>query len=917
MIIESFEIENWSCIKKVSVTGLPATGVVVLHGQNRTGKSSIVQALRACLMDYSATTTALKSYYPRRTGEKPLVSVTFRSGDNTFRIKKQFGTNKSELASKTLAGGWKVEVTAAGEAHDRTCTLAGGKDSTKGLHQLLWLTQAEFRLPDPRKFDANVQAQLRGILGVLQTPLDDRFVERVKKRWNTWFSGQRKPGQIPKIKESCKLADTLKNLEGLRKELQESETKFSEVERLLGQAAKLEEEEIELGRQLGDRMAELQNVEEEHRRSRERVQARQQAEKEYQVANREKADALAEQQQRSESLRRLQKDEGSIEPAQREAETIGANLRKLEGKRDQQRNHLGAQRNDRRLLQERANSVAAKLQSLALAQRLVSAQQDYGRAKGIAEEIDSIEQYLSDNPAPDEETLKRLKTNQRRRSELAAEQGAASMNLALLPEKANSEAHIAVDGKASLPLPDSQSPSVFSVRRKAELSIQGWGRAELTRGTGSVDLDQIEQDLRSCDQEFANTVTPLGIAASDPEAFEKILKRVSEHAIHKQELLNKKKELRQMAPEGIAKLHEKIRELQTKCEDITKTEQTVAEPLPADESALNKLAVSLKEKIEAKDRDIKILETDIERMETELTTQRQEEIQAKECLATCNAKAQKSREELERLRSEEVISKRVEDANRGLTETESHLKQTELTKEELTIGDRLEAAQQAVAALEKQIGENTKQYHEIKGRLIESEGLHSQRSSLAARVEELTQLKEQESLDKDAVDRLYTLFEECREKQLGTLMRPIQDRVLGWMRLLDIGDYREMRFNDTFLPEKLMTHDGASEFTIDEESTGAQEQIGILVRLALGSNLSSASDPAVAILDDPLTHCDTGRHNRMRVILRRAAEGDLSITPPAGPLQIIIFTCHPEWFRDEKAFVINLEDSQVMTRWPD
>ena len=42
-------------------------------------------------------------------------------------------------------------------------------DSTKGLHQLLWLTQAEFRLPDAKKFDANVQAQLRGILGVLQT----------------------------------------------------------------------------------------------------------------------------------------------------------------------------------------------------------------------------------------------------------------------------------------------------------------------------------------------------------------------------------------------------------------------------------------------------------------------------------------------------------------------------------------------------------------------------------------------------------------------------------------------------------------------------------------------------------------------------------------------------------------------------
>ena len=52
MILEGFEIENWNCIKRASVTALPATGVVVLHGRNQTGKSSIVQALRACLVDY-------------------------------------------------------------------------------------------------------------------------------------------------------------------------------------------------------------------------------------------------------------------------------------------------------------------------------------------------------------------------------------------------------------------------------------------------------------------------------------------------------------------------------------------------------------------------------------------------------------------------------------------------------------------------------------------------------------------------------------------------------------------------------------------------------------------------------------------------------------------------------------------------
>jgi DNA repair exonuclease SbcCD ATPase subunit len=121
MILQGFEIENWSCIKKVSVTGLPATGVIVLHGPNRTGKSSIVQALRSCLMDYPSTTAALKSYYPRGTGEKPVVTVTFQAGGTSYRITKQFGTNKSKLESKTPEGAWKVETTTSAEGHERTC----------------------------------------------------------------------------------------------------------------------------------------------------------------------------------------------------------------------------------------------------------------------------------------------------------------------------------------------------------------------------------------------------------------------------------------------------------------------------------------------------------------------------------------------------------------------------------------------------------------------------------------------------------------------------------------------------------------------------------------------------------------------------------------------------------------------------
>ena len=44
MILRGIHLEHWCCIAKLDLEDLPA-GVVVLHGPNRTGKSSLVKAI--------------------------------------------------------------------------------------------------------------------------------------------------------------------------------------------------------------------------------------------------------------------------------------------------------------------------------------------------------------------------------------------------------------------------------------------------------------------------------------------------------------------------------------------------------------------------------------------------------------------------------------------------------------------------------------------------------------------------------------------------------------------------------------------------------------------------------------------------------------------------------------------------------
>jgi DNA repair exonuclease SbcCD ATPase subunit len=913
MILEGFDIENWACIKKLSVTGLPSSGVIVFHGPNRTGKSSLVQALRACLIDYASTSTALKSFYPRGTGDKPTVTVTFTVHGTTYRIKKCFGTNRSELASRTAAGGWKVESTSAADAHARTCELVGGDDSSKGLHQLLWLTQAEFQLPKAKEFDTGLQSQLRGILGVLQTPLDDRFIERVKKRWSEWHSGQRKPGQLPKIKDSCQLSRNLRSLEEAKQALADGDQKFLEIEGLVRETENLELRRNDLAGQLATQEAALGSLQELFERSRARIAARKFAEEQHANAEREIQAAEKEQQDQVDAAKRLADAEVEIEPAQAKVDSASLEVASASQQFERLQKEIQQQRDSRRTTENLANRVAAKVSAQTIAANLEAARHEYERAAAIADEIQAIEKSLADHPAPDEATLNALKANRNTAMQLKAELKAALMTVSVNPLSSSGDAEMVVDDAPPFSI---SAPREQPVRRRASLRIPSWGQIDIRRGAGSGDLDQTERDLQACENEFAKIVNPLGVSATDPNALDLLVQRAVEY---RQKLAirdDKKKELRKIAPNQLTALQKRVVELEAKLADLAKSDPIEAEPLPTTAAELDNLAKELKDQLAAADATIKALDGECREAQANVNAARGKESAAREALAIKKANVSNRRDELARLRTAEQIAQRLEAAKQALAAARKQLQETELSAEEATINERLATSREAVNALVKQLRETEDRYNRLKGRLQESEGLHARRAALAARVEELTRLTDRENLERVAVDRLYELFEACREKQLGTLMSPIHDRVLTWMRVLDIGDYQEVRFNDAFLPDTLVRSDGTAEFTIDEESTGAQEQIGMLVRLALGSLLTSGEEPAVAILDDPLTHCDVGRLNKMRAILRRAAEGEPKSTPPAGPLQIIVLTCHPEWFRDERATVIDLEADNVLQRFP-
>ncbi len=553
MILEGFEIENWSCIKRVSVTDLPPTGIVVLHGPNGTGKSSIIEALRACLMDNKSTSKALGRGFPKNSSEKPRVTVTFRAAGTSWRITKQFNSKESKLESRTPTGQWKLETADPSEAHERTRQLTGGSDSSLGLHQLLWLTQAEFHLPDPKKFDADVQSRLRAVLGVLQTPLDDLFLNRVKGEWSRWFGARSKAGEKPKLKKDCPLDKALAGLEQHRAELTEIETAYQGFERMMEKSGGLEVLSRDLQRQLDEKTPARDLLQGEYEGSLKRIDGHRLATEQAARTKKELDDAPALRKRRADDEMLIHDTEQLAGRAGQNAEEKSGHLLGAEIRLRELRDGIQTLGITGRELQGRFNALGERRQLLTLIEQLETARDKLKVAEDTDGVLEDLKAQARARAAPDAAILKKLEENRTKASQSRADLEAAAIALTLLPERGAVVPRLAIDGAAGVeagPATDA-TPIRRAIRRRAEITIPGWGCAEITRGSDARSLDQIEDDLNDLDRRFAEVLEPFGVAAADPTALDRLRNLAAEKKVREPELKRKQDEMDRLAPKGL------------------------------------------------------------------------------------------------------------------------------------------------------------------------------------------------------------------------------------------------------------------------------------------------------------------------------------------------------------------------------
>ncbi|MGA0584621.1 MAG: ATP-binding protein, partial [Castellaniella sp.] len=175
-------------------------------------------------------------------------------------------------------------------------------------------------------------------------------------------------------------------------------------------------------------------------------------------------------------------------------------------------------------------------------------------------------------------------------------------------------------------------------------------------------------------------------------------------------------------------------------------------------------------------------------------------------------------------------------------------------------------------------------------------GLEEQRADLAREAEFIARRRDELQRRAEALDLLLELLRTGRQELTRHIQAPLQRHLNHYLHLLF--PQARLDVDGDLLPERLVRTGaaGAVHEAVDALSFGAREQMGLISRLAYADLLREAGRPTLIILDDALVHSDRARLDGMKRILFDAAQRH----------QILLFTCHPERWRDLGARVVEM-----------
>ena len=885
MILRSIVVQGWRCFANPVSVGPFTEGLNVLHAPNAAGKSTLFEAMRLGLLDgHRVTGRDVENLRPWGRALAPTVTVAFSHGAAEYRVMKRFLDHPFvELERRENETFVRV---AEGDAADQkireilTRNPPGrglSRPENRGLAQVLWAPQGD---PSFGKLSGDLVADIRTALDVqVSGPGSEALEERIDAAYLRFFTsgGQYKRGKdapaLARLRESLPAAieaqrtaaeqqrlfeDAARRVEDLRARRAQARRDAEALTKSLHQARARAEVYKALASDKAQRVERVRAAEAQHGELRQRIEAIKAVAKE-----------LSDVQQTIVRLR-SELPVWVREVEQQEVEAARTKMALEDVRKTRDANEAARQRAERaaRYLDERRRTSDLD-----------------NRLRRLAEASETLTHYKRERSrlvAPDANILRAIRKAMKAHDDAQVRLETALITLEIVPE--NAGVLLVVEGEspgerslsAGVPAQVKGSPEVV-------VALPGIARLRAKGPSGSIAEIRVEQ------KNAANKLKTLTevFGTADLEA----LDALQDKAIQ---------------------LDERIAAAQVQIDTLL-----AEEPLEQIEMEHTTSAAMIAG-IVADYPDWYDADPDAEALRVEADTNKRAFLAALDAAeaardaaqAALNAASQQRGMVQVRIeaagKSEGTLTARLAeltDDGKSEAEREKELRgillaweaaRTSLEEIDAKLAECGDDLGAAVTTLEKQLqaADDTatkalEQEKREEGRLMHA-ATQGPYSALARAEEELARLKREsagEELRLAAIRLLRTTVEESRNAALAAVAAPVEVAATRTLQRIAGNRLGPVQLGEAFEPRQVMPGATDVPVSIEEMSGGEREQIYLATRLALADVLAK-DERQLVVLDDVLVATDAGRLARMIRILEEAGQR----------LQVLILTCHPEWY---------------------
>ena len=838
-----------------------------------------------------AKTEEIRAISPLGSSLGPEVSVVFRENRERFKIFKRFLHEPQSKLYTERDGKWELD--AEGDRSDATvCKILGGEGTVRtvaqphhrGIAQALWYLQTDMAIPE-KEWNEGVKQGLRGMINVaVMSPEERSILSGLESTYSEYWTPTgrvattselyRIDDEITSLKEQIEelyakakvIEDHRSELEGLQASEDDIDTELQRARDELIESGKFVEEANDLEDQKRDLEIARTNAANKNGNLRQALETV--------INNQNKIDEwIEEKKELDEALFEANLEERSIADkkehhAQRWKEELEPSLKKVEEELRAVQAGLNIQ--ESRKEEERLEKHLKKLQEL-------------------NDHLDRKKNERASLLAPNVKEWKMFKNAAHELDILNAQIEASAIRLSF---SWDSEA-ISVTTHPYLEENESgeflvTEPTVFSMDRVGKISIRGGsqGLKDLLRDQEKIQ-HEVETTLRTFDAKDIEELAFLQERGSDldrtiKELRDKIAEQEGAEPRADLDLAQLKNRVASELGNSRLDSHDYSADDDGSLRDLHSTKEKEKKRLMGE--------IKKEQKFE-KDADKSLLDS-IKFKGEKLTASAERTAQIRMCEETIGAI-------IKNYVTLDNLKRSVDDSQNELDQIEGSLNEVLNEYEErVEIPKRLhEQANQRVDELIERIQDirKNKAVQLAKIEMATSQGNYCQLADMEIELDKKKKRKETLSRRADGVKLLHDLVMAMQMERSAALSGPVADLTNRWLQILTDGNYDSLVIDGSLRPTSVHLPKYDDELSMDSLSHGTQEQIVVLLRLAIGV-LVSKDEPNLILIDDRLVNADPMRMKRLCLIMQEVS----------NTCQLIVTTCNDTPYAGMGANIIRI-----------